>query len=354
MSNSFARELTPLSASRVKKLQACSWSYWCTYKLKLPEKSNEGASRGTICHLIFELLGRRRHLKHYEQIILKDSVFESPPIKRLILYHAKKLEVNDEANLNLIDDMILAGLHFDFFGGRKGKPSTAISEKSFDITVQESNKYYRIRGFIDKLFLYKNNTEAIIRDFKSSKSIYKGHELDDNLQDLLYTLAVKKIFPKIDKSITQFLFLKFDLEGKGNLEMPVISDAELEGLEIFLSQIQGDIQNFNEKAAHSNFAATQGYPKDGTFGGLLMCGKDGFKQSYGKAVRDAEGNKIKAYICPFRKPMDYYVFFNESGKIIKSCFTDDFPDTLSRLPSTVSFEKRSYAGCPAWTEDFLG
>ena len=71
-------------------------------------------------------------------------------------YHAKKLNVNDEENLKLIDDMTLAGLHFDFFGeNSKGKPIEAISEQSFDITVDEGEKLYRIRGFIDKLFYTK-------------------------------------------------------------------------------------------------------------------------------------------------------------------------------------------------------
>ena len=58
-----------LSASRIKTLQQCSWKYWCNYILKLPDKSNEGASRGWICHLIFELLGNPRHLKNYKLIL---------------------------------------------------------------------------------------------------------------------------------------------------------------------------------------------------------------------------------------------------------------------------------------------
>ena len=61
-----------LSASRIKTLQQCSWKYWCNYKLKLPDKSNDGASRGWICHLIFELLGEPRHKKHYDLIAEKE------------------------------------------------------------------------------------------------------------------------------------------------------------------------------------------------------------------------------------------------------------------------------------------
>jgi ATP-dependent exoDNAse (exonuclease V) beta subunit len=92
--------------------------------------------------------------------------------------------------------MTMAGLHFDFFGQAGGELDEAISEQAFDITVDEANKLYRLRGFIDKLFLYKDTNSALIRDFKSSKVVFKGKELTDNLQDLIYTLAVRKLFPQ--------------------------------------------------------------------------------------------------------------------------------------------------------------
>ena len=60
-------ETKTLSASKIKTLQSCSWLYWCKYHLKLPEESNSGASRGTICHLIFECLGNPRHKHHYKK-----------------------------------------------------------------------------------------------------------------------------------------------------------------------------------------------------------------------------------------------------------------------------------------------
>ena len=52
-----------LSASRLKTLETCSWSYWCNYHLKLPQKQNEGALRGTVCHLVFEMLVKKKHKK---------------------------------------------------------------------------------------------------------------------------------------------------------------------------------------------------------------------------------------------------------------------------------------------------
>ena len=61
-------EMSPLSASKIKKLEDCSWAYWAAYHLKLPDSSNDGARRGTICHLVFECLLNPRHLKNYKKI----------------------------------------------------------------------------------------------------------------------------------------------------------------------------------------------------------------------------------------------------------------------------------------------
>lgn len=358
------KELTPLSASKIKTAQSCSWSYWANYILKVPDSSNDGAKRGWICHLIFELLGDPRHRKIYDEIVLRDSVFECEPVRRLIQYHARKLSVNDSDNLKLIDNMTLAGLHFDFFGENRGKPDQAISEQEFNITVDEEGKLYRLRGFIDKLFLYNKKKLAVIRDFKTSKSVFKGSELTDNLQDLIYTLAVKKLFPKFKTREVEFLFVKFDLNSTGNIKMKDLSPEELEGLELQLTQIQDFLENFDEYDAISNLAATKypenrGYPPDGSFGGLLKCGKDGYKISKGQPLLDKDGNKVVAYICPHRKPMEYYVIRDSDGNIIKSCFKQDKNKLTPNKSKGETVELFSYSGCPHWnkpetkTDDFF-
>ena len=68
--------ITPLSASRIKTAQSCSWLYWCKYKLKLPEKSNDGARRGSICHLVFEVLGVKGRKRYFNQILKTEDVFK--------------------------------------------------------------------------------------------------------------------------------------------------------------------------------------------------------------------------------------------------------------------------------------
>ena len=184
---------TPLSASRIKTAESCSWLYWCKYKLNLPDKSNDGAKRGSICHLIFEVLGLPKRKKYFNKIIKTQDVFSIPSIKKLILKHAVREGVSDDENVQLMKEMIFNGLTYDFFGKELGKPTEDYSEKDFLITENNGDIKYKIRGFIDKLFLYKRKKFAIIRDFKTSKSVFKGKDYTDNLQDLMY-LSCKHFF----------------------------------------------------------------------------------------------------------------------------------------------------------------
>ena len=347
--------MNKLSASRIKVAQTCSWQYWAKYILKLPDKSNDGAKRGSICHLVFECLGNPRHKKHYNKILKNKNIFSSPAIKRLVMRHAVREQVDDEENISLIKDMTLNGLQYDFFGKENGRPTKSISEKEFNIKIDQNGKKYAIRGFIDKLFLYKKKRLAIIRDFKSSKQIFKGKEVTNNLQDLMYCLAVKHLYPDYLKRRSEFVFLKFDLSkdmfgktGKGLLEMSAIGEDELEGFEYELTEIQKYLDSFNLLCAKSSFAADQDYPKDGTFGGPLVCGKEGYKKRRGQFLLDAEGSKIENYICSVRKPMEYYVLLDKDGKILASAFKKDKKLLQNKKQKGQKIELRKYAGCPRW------
>jgi len=339
------KKRNPLSASKIKTFQSCSWLYWCKYHLKLPEDSNDGANRGTICHLIFECLGNPRHKHHYNKILKGGSAWKSAAIKRLVLYHAKKLGVYDLENLNLINDMIINGINYDFFGKDLGKPTHALSEESFDLDVDEDDKKYSIRGFIDKLFLYKKKSLAIIRDFKTSKKVFSGKDKTDNLQDLMYSLAVKKIYPEFLSRQSEFLFLKFDLEkdmlgqsGEGVVEMPQVSDDELEGFEFFLTEVQKLVDDFCESDASENLAAKQDYPKDGSFGGPLSCG---FAKYPGQLKKDG----TLMWHCAHKFSYDYWRLLDENGATIKTSLNDDLIANEELKESVV---KERYEGCPHW------
>lgn len=338
-----------LSASKIKTAQSCSWKYWANYVLKLPQTGNEGSSRGWICHLIYELLGEKKHKKHYNSIIKSGSIYSSKAVLKLVQYHAKKLLVSDDENMSMMDMMIVKGLLYDFFGTKNKKPSKAISEQEFNIEVDEDGKSYKIRGFIDKLFLYDRNKRAIIRDFKTSKQLFKGKEITDNLQNLMYCLAVKKLFPKVDDIEVEFLFLKFNLDedlmgntGDGVIKMEKISKEELEGFEYQLTSIQNYLELFTEEDAKNDYAANKDYPSDKTFGGPLMCGKEGFKKSRGEYVLNKNGEKIPNFICEHRLPFKYFAVVDSDGETVKT-YKDE---SLIKLEKGQKVEKRDYKGCP--------
>lgn len=338
--------ITALSASRIKTVQSCSWLYYTKYKLNLPDASNDGARRGSICHLVFELLGKPKRKKTYNTIIKNKDVFSVLSIQRLILKHARQLNVDDEENISLIKEMTLNGLMYDFYGNKIGKPTHALSEKDFEIVVSDGDKKYKIKGFIDKLFLYKSKKFALIRDFKTSKQKFKGKEVSDNLQDYMYGLAVKHLYPEYKNRISEFLFLKFDLndtdsESDGAIQMSPISDDDLEGFEYQLSGIQEYLDNFSEQDAVSNFAASQPYPSDNSFGGPLQCG---FAKTKGQLKKDG----TLMWHCGMKFAFDYYAIFNSEGKHIKSYLEDEWNESL--IPDGGSFEKKQYLGCPRFTK----
>jgi hypothetical protein len=333
---------TPLSASRMKTAQSCSWLYWAKYKLNLPDSSNDGAKRGSICHLVFELLGEPKRKNIYTKIIKNKDVFCVDSIKRLILKHARKSNVDDETNLEMIKEMTLNGLMYDFYGNKNGKPTEAISEKDFEITYVTDDVKYKIKGFIDKLFLYKKNKYALIRDFKSSKQKFKGKEISDNLQDYMYSLAVRHLYPEYSNRCSEFLFLKFGLDDKlevsdGAIQMTPISDNDLDGFEYQLSEMQEYLDNFSEQDAKENFAASMSYPSDNSFSGPLQCG---FAKVKGQLKKDG----TLMWHCPMKFDFNYYAIINSDGKHIKSYSEDEFKEYL--IPENHTVEKRSYSGCP--------
>jgi len=327
-----------LSASRIKTLKECSWKYWCKYELKLPEASNDGSSRGWICHLIFEVLGNPRHRPHFTTIIRKQDTFASEAVYRLVLKHAKRLSVDDQENMEMIRDMILIGLSYDFFGLDIGKPTKAMSEYDFAIEKNDYPIRYNVVGFIDKLFLYRAKKTAKMRDFKSSSKMFKGQEITDNLQDWIYSLVIKNNFPEYSTRINEFPFLRhMNAKGEGIIAMPPIADHALEAFEYELSHYQQVVEDFTLSDAMKNFAADQGYPTDGTFSKKLSCG-----------FADYPFHKKKdggyRWHCAFKFPFEYYSVIGPDGDIVKSYTEAEFNPDL--VPDDHMFVKMKYDGCP--------
>ena len=337
-----------LSASRIGTAKKCSWVYWSKYVNKIPDGSNTGASRGSVCHNIFEYLGKDRHKKHFNDILKKGSISGSKAVSKLVSIQASQQDppVDAKDELDMIDDFIVNGLRYDFYGEDPGNLSKSFSEQTFELEVNEDGKSYYIYGFIDKLFLYDKGKKAVVRDFKTSKKIFKGSEVTDNLQNLMYCLAVKKLYPNCKEIQTEFLFLKFDLqpdmlgsEGEGVLKMETMTEEELEGFEYHLTEIQLYLDSFNEDDARSNFAADQPYATDGTFSGPLSCG---FAKEPGQLKKDG----TPMWYCNYKFPFDYFILKDKDGNFIKSVKEEDGHKLIANKSIGESIEKLHYEGCP--------
>ena len=335
------KQKVKLSASRLKTAKTCSWLYWSKYNLKLPDKTNEGAARGSICHLIFECLGNKRHKGTYKKIVKANDIFVSPAVKRLVLKHAERLGVADQENVELINTMTLAGLAYDFFGTKQGKLDEEHSEYEFDLHIKDKEKDYYIKGFIDKLFLYKKNNSAVIRDFKTSKQVFKGEEVTKNLQDYIYSLAVRYLFPDYKNRHSEFLFLKFDLKGKGGVQMKKLSDRILNKFEIELTKSQVYLDNFSLRHAKGSYAADKPRPTDGSFGGQIVCGFAKFK---GQLKKDGK----PMWHCAYKFPFDYYALCDKKDKVLQTAFPEDYHVLVSKRSKGDSIKKMHYSGCPRW------
>lgn len=318
-------DLTPISASRIKVFENCSWLYFSKYILKLPESTNAGASMGSVCHSIFELLLSPKHYKQYKLIIKSDSISGSPSVSRLTsIYIRKNNLLNSQIIFNLIDKMILVGLNSDFFvkGGTLVKPE-------YEFNVLNQNPLYLIKGFIDKPFI--KGKKIIIDDFKSSKKKFEGEDITSNLQALIYSLAATKIWPELKPKV-RFIFLQFPEDPITEVSF---SPEQLRGLEHYLADIQKRLDSFNIDNAFSNLAANQGMPSNGEFKGRLLCG---FAKKPGQLKKDGS----KMWHCAFKFPFNYFAIVKD-GKTLKTSMNknDLFPKDGEEV------EERMYEGCPA-------
>ena len=318
-----------LSASRIETLKKCSWIYYCKYVLRLPDESNDGASRGTITHLVLECLLNDRHRHHFDLMMESEDVFAAPSIERLVMKWAARLEVDDEENIKLIKSFIWVGINHDFFC--EGKVGPIHPEYAFDLTNKDPS--YRIMGFIDKVAFYENVIK--IKDYKTSKQKYKGHELTFNTQALVYSIAALKQWPEFEEVEVEFLFLKFP--RKPSIIIKFTKD-QLEGAELYLNFLSDYLADFTKKKAISNFAYPKGFPTDNTFGGKLICGGE-----KGELKKDG----TPKWHCKFKYPFEFYVVVNKDGKELDKDF--NFIELQLRnlnMGNECSIITKQYNGCP--------
>tara|TARA_R100000008_G_scaffold67884_1_gene44987 strand:+ start:6503 stop:7498 length:996 start_codon:yes stop_codon:yes gene_type:complete len=304
-----------LSASRIKTLETCSWSYWCNYHLKLPQKQNEGALRGTLCHLVFEMLVKKKHKKHFNKISKAGTIKASKAVHRMVTKHLIQMEnsfdlpMTNEENTELVDDMIVVGLNCDFFG-RGGK----VDKPELEFLLENKDPEYKIRGFIDKPIVYKRGKKIKIVDYKSSKYKFRGEELHSNVQAMVYTLAAQKEWPDYTPTV-EFQFLR---HPRSPLQQLQFNNEQLRGLEYYLAHTFQIINDFTEETAKTNYAAD-------TKKNSWLC-------------------KIGKWRCPYIDAYDYFVTVNESGEETNKSLKKQ--ELKKSLKDGEKIEKRTYKGCP--------
>jgi hypothetical protein len=243
--------------------------------------------------------------------------------------------------VDLIKEMTLTALKYDFWGDAEKSPSQDLQERDFDITVNKKDKKYRIKGFIDRQFIYDDST-SVIRDYKTSKAVFAGKDAEDNIQHMIYTLASKMLDPK-HKPLMEFLFLKFDLKDKtkngGLLKMDPPDKNELSEFENHLTEVQKVVDNFSEPDAYSNFAADKPMPSDGSFSGKLACG---FAKYKGHLKKD--GNPM--WHCPYKFGFNYYSLRDKDNKIIKTFLEENVDEAFKSIKQGEKVTKETYLGCP--------
>ena len=324
--------LPVLSASAIQDLDKCSWIYYCKKILKLPDKSNAGASRGSTVHTLFECLLNPRHKKHFNTIIKQNGIKKLKVIDRFIKKQIKKYKLEeidnkDNNNYDLIEEMILVGLKNDFFvkGAKLEK-----AEKQFDYTNE--NPAYRIKGYIDKIAIKK--THAEIYDYKSSEKIYEGEDKESNIQAQIYNLWFKKV--RKLKSKLKFVFLR---HPDNPIQEHEFTDEELDGVEYVLAQTSLYLSDFDIKKAKSNMAAHQPYQKG--FRGPIVCGTAKFPGDLKK-----DGNP--KYFCPFKFAFQYFGLWSKDGELLRTAFKKE---ELSPKNEEIILEM-SYSGCPCHQNGF--
>jgi hypothetical protein len=300
-------EKTSLSASKINTLNQCSFLFYAKYILRVPDNAGENANRGTVVHTVFECLINPRHRHHYDAIIAQNGIPPSSPVLKLIRKNTKKFAIDTPEHLEMIRDMVLVGLKFDFFV----KGGTVIGK---EMKVKLEGKNYKLTGYIDLAAKMADGT-ALVRDYKSSKAKFAKADLSNNIQGLAYSLAMKRLYNM--NSLVQFVFVRFP---KAPNQEVSFSEAELSGFESYLEWLGEWLKDYDINRAKSDYAADD-------FKRRFFCGSD----TPGK------------WICSMRKPCVYRGLFNAEGELLST-----YPDGNDSMKGEAGqyIERITHFGCP--------
>lgn len=311
-------------------LKQCSWLYYCKYILNLPNSSNDGSSRGSVTHKILECLQRKSKRSITNNCARGDLLeriaaypFSVKAISRLIGINAKKFGVADGKNLELIGQFISVALRNNFYLEHLDLQPP---EYKF-ILGDPASDGYSVTGFIDKYGVCHKTKTVEIWDYKTSKSKFKGEELTNNLQALVYSLVMRKNYPDYKTSVN-FLFLKFP---KAPLQRVELDIDTIDGFEEMLKSVYEIISNFDYEAGKSNMASrSKAYS--------WLCGRCDYPG-------DTKDDGTLKWCCPYKFQQTYYAQVDENGNNIRTSYEES-----DLIPFGGKIVRKKYAGCPSFFE----
>lgn len=319
--------LPRLSYSKIKAYSDCSFKAYCTYQLGLPRDSNTGSRLGSASHVILENLAENRRKPLVERCLETQNPLGEPSLRRLATKLLKQCGELTEENFEKVNGFLLVALENDFYG--KGCVESHI-EYEFDIKTDK----YHVYGFCDRVFLYEREDGSRycrILDFKTSKQKFQGSEKNFNLQALLYSLIVSKLYPDAEIEV-EFLFLKFRKSPSMKMSF---TQEQLEGFEAYLAHISEYLSDFGLDKALANMAASKG-PEDN-----WKCGR---KNATPYDVK--EDGVTPVWYCSSRFP---FIFFQatKEGEASISAYSKKELDIYEERGYTI--HQRRFGGCPFWS-----
>lgn len=312
--------MVKLSASKINTYLGCSFYGYARYNLGLPSSSNLGADLGWCVHAILENLSLKDRKEYVTEAILNKNPFHVLSIKKFAEKLLRQKNILSEDNLDKIGGFLMTAFNSDFVD--EDCINTEI-EKEFDIKTDR----YWIGGFLDKIKFMKDGSVVIV-DYKSSKKKFQGEELKFNLQSLIYSLAVSKIYPNLPMPEVHFIFLKFPKNPYIKMKY---TKKQIEGFEEYLAYLSDYLSDFGMEKAMSDMAS------DGGFDRKWRCGKPNVTPF------DLKDDGEKQWFCPYRFPAIIFSAEKPDHKPV-TAFSKKELDKYEKLGYTIS--QKRYAGCP--------
>ncbi len=309
-----------LSASRVKNFLDCSWLFYQTYFLKVPDHTHPKTKLGSLVHSILEAFCKKRHQKHRDLTLKHQSVYGSPVITRMAaMFRSKNPDVTDAIMADL-DKLVFVALNHDF--DCKGAKEILAPEHAFEIDFGD----FSIKGFMDRVALYDN--VAIVRDYKTQSKRFTEQEMEWNLQAMFYQIAAQHQFGLPAK--IEFLLLRFPANKKDPTRYiqaaNPINEDQIEGFKYYLLHINQQINALTPEIAKENL----------------------------KAHKD-EGFCLR--VCSLKDPIDYWTLIQEDKPLksiripkwdLRDIDRDEWAVKELAPKEGQRVEKRHYSGCCHW------